>query len=111
MALLASCAFPGLYPPVRVGGRLLVDGGVSADVPVLQAEALGATVTYVLPAAVCDVAQSLPRGPLPLAYHALGQVLGAVARGTWLLPAGRCTFSRRPAAGPPARSTSATPRG
>jgi NTE family protein len=80
-ALLASCAFPGLYPPVRVGGRLLVDGGVSADVPVLQAEALGATVTYVLPAAVCDVAQSLPRGPLPLAYHALGQVLGAAARG------------------------------
>jgi NTE family protein len=80
-ALLASCAFPGLYPPVRVGGRLLVDGGVSADVPVLQAEALGATVTYVLPAAVCDVAQSLPRGPLPLAYHALGQILGAAARG------------------------------
>jgi NTE family protein len=80
-ALLASCAFPGLYPPVQVGGRLLVDGGVSADVPVLQAEALGATVTYVLPAAVCDVAKSLPRGPLPLAYYALGQVLGAVARG------------------------------
>jgi NTE family protein len=80
-ALLASCAFPGLYPPVRVGGRLLVDGGVSADVPVLQAEALAATVTYVLPAAVCDVAQSLPRGPLPLAYHALGQILGAAARG------------------------------
>src|ERR1700728_3438470 len=80
-ALLASCAFPGLYPPVRVEGRLLVDGGVSADVPVLQGEALGATVTYVLPAAVCDVAQSLPRGPLPLAYHALGQILGAAARG------------------------------
>ena len=33
-ALLASCAFPGLYPPVEVDGRLLVDGGVSADVPV-----------------------------------------------------------------------------
>jgi NTE family protein len=79
-ALLASCAFPGLYPPVRVGERLLVDGGVSADVPVLQAEALGATVTYVLPAAVYDAGQSLPRGPLPLAYHALGQILGAAAR-------------------------------
>jgi NTE family protein len=79
-ALLASCAFPGLYPPVQVGGRLLVDGGVSADVPVLQAEALGARVTYVLPAAACDVAQSLPRGPLPLAYHALSQILGSVAR-------------------------------
>ena len=64
LALLASCAFPGLYPPVQVGGRLLVDGGVSADVPVLQAEALGARVSYVLPAATCDVAQSVSRGGL-----------------------------------------------
>lgn len=77
-ALLASCAFPGLYPPVEVGTRLLVDGGVSADVPVLQAEALGAVVSYVLPAAVCG--ESQPRGPLPLAYRALGQILDSVAR-------------------------------
>lgn len=41
------------------------------------AEVLGTTVTYVLPAAVRDVAQSLPRGPLPPTYHALGQILGA----------------------------------
>lgn len=60
---------------------MVVDGGVSADVPALQAEALGATVTYVLPAAVCDVAPSLPRRALPLAYHALGPILSAVARG------------------------------
>ena len=78
-ALLASCAFPGLYAPVELGGRRLVDGGVSADVPVLQAEALGASVTYILPAA----AYATPlraSGPLPLASRALGQVLGAVAR-------------------------------
>jgi NTE family protein len=78
VALLASCAFPGLYPPVEVDGRLLVDGGVSADVPVLQAEALGARVTYVLPAAGCDVTAPPPRRPLPLAFHALSQVLGSV---------------------------------
>jgi NTE family protein len=79
-ALLASCAFPGLFPPVDVGGRLLVDGGVSAAVPVLQAEALGARVSYVLPAAACDVAQPVPGRPLPLALHALGQLLGSAAR-------------------------------
>ena len=79
-ALLASCAFPGLYAPVEVAGRLLVDGGVSADVPVLQAEALGARLTYVLPAATRGAAQ-LPHGPLPLAYYALSQILGLVARG------------------------------
>jgi NTE family protein len=78
-ALLASCAFPGLYAPVELGGRQLVDGGVSADVPVLQAEALGASVTYVLPAAAYAL-PSLPVGPLPLANRALSQVLGAVAR-------------------------------
>jgi NTE family protein len=78
-ALLASCAFPGLYPPVEVGERLLVDGGVSADVPVLQAEALGAQVAYVLPAAAYSAA--LPHGPLPLAYHALNQMLSLASRG------------------------------
>ena len=79
-ALLASCAFPGLYSPVKVGQRLLVDGGVSADIPVLQAEALGATVSYVLPAARCRFAESSPRGPLQLACHALSQILDSVAR-------------------------------
>jgi NTE family protein len=78
-ALLASCALPGLYRPVEVGQRLLVDGGVAADVPVLQAEALGATVTYVLPAASWDDTQP-PRGPFPQAYHALSQILDSAAR-------------------------------
>lgn len=80
-ALLASCAFPGLYPPAELGGRLLVDGGVSADVPVLQAEALGARVSYVLPAAACGFAQPPPMGALPLAYRAVGQILDPAARG------------------------------
>jgi NTE family protein len=78
-ALLASSAFPGLYPPVTIGGRKLIDGGVAADVPVLQAEALGATVTYVLPAAV-DEAPHRASSPLFLAYRALGQVLDGRAR-------------------------------
>lgn len=79
-ALLASSAFPGLYPPVTLDGRQLVDGGVSADIPVLQAEALGAMVTYILPAAGSDDTRVRPHGPLPLAYHALAQILDAAAR-------------------------------
>ncbi len=27
-AVMASCAIPGVYPPVRIGDRILVDGGV-----------------------------------------------------------------------------------
>lgn len=48
-ALLASAAVPGVFPPVTIGGRVLFDGGVVANVPVLQAEALGASNIYVLP--------------------------------------------------------------
>jgi NTE family protein len=79
-ALLASSAFPGLYPPVSIGGRHLIDGGVAADVPVLQAEALGASVIYILPAAADVPAHTYGRGPLPLAYGALGLILDAIAR-------------------------------
>jgi len=79
-ALLASAAFPGMYEPVRREGMQLIDGGVSADIPVLQAEALGATLTYVLPAAAPDDVDAPPRGPLAMAYHALGQILDATAR-------------------------------
>jgi len=41
--LRASCAYPGLFLPVEIGGRWLVDGGISLQVPVEAAAALGAT--------------------------------------------------------------------
>lgn len=47
-ALVASCAIPGVFPPVAVGGRLLADGGASADRPVPQAIGLGARTVYQL---------------------------------------------------------------
>jgi NTE family protein len=79
-ALLASSAFPGIYAPVSRGGLRLIDGGVSADIPVLQAEALGATVSFVLPAAGPGDRDAPLRGPLAIAYHALGQILESAAR-------------------------------
>lgn len=33
-SVLASCAMPGVFAPVRLGGRFLIDGGVSNNVPV-----------------------------------------------------------------------------
>jgi len=39
-AALASCAVPGLLPPIRIDGRLLADGGAFAPVPVGAARAL-----------------------------------------------------------------------
>jgi NTE family protein len=41
-ALRASYALPGIFPPVRVAGRWLVDGALVNPVPVSAARALGA---------------------------------------------------------------------
>jgi NTE family protein len=47
-ALLASCAIPAVFPPVAVDGRLLADGGTTADHPIPQAVALGAMTVFQL---------------------------------------------------------------
>lgn len=41
-AVRASMSVPGVFAPVRVDGRLLVDGGVVDNVPIDEARALGA---------------------------------------------------------------------
>lgn len=39
----ASCSYPGLFQPVPYGGRLLVDGAMSMEIPAALARQLGAT--------------------------------------------------------------------
>ncbi len=46
--LSASACLPALFPPVRLGDTLHVDGGVTAPVPVERALELGATRVWVL---------------------------------------------------------------
>jgi NTE family protein len=41
-AIRASCAFPGLFEPVKIGTRCLADGGLVAPVPTRAARNLGA---------------------------------------------------------------------
>jgi NTE family protein len=60
-ALVACCALPGLYPPVRVDGRLLVDGGLAEDPPLGTAVRNGATIAYVLPVGWPPVERPYPR--------------------------------------------------
>ena len=47
-AVLASCAVPGLLPPVEIDGAHYFDGGLVDSIPVGRAVALGATTVYVL---------------------------------------------------------------
>jgi len=71
-AVLAAAAIPGVLPPVRWRGRLLVDGGIADNTPVSQAVALGARRIYVLPTQ--NPGESglprPPRGALAAAVHA-----------------------------------------
>lgn len=46
-SLRASMAVPGAFDPVDIDGRLLVDGGVSNNVPVNVARAMGADIVIV----------------------------------------------------------------
>ena len=46
-AIRASMSIPALFPPVEIGGRLLVDGGVVNNLPVDVARAMGADIVIV----------------------------------------------------------------
>ncbi|WP_216208549.1 patatin-like phospholipase family protein [Amycolatopsis aidingensis] len=59
-ALLASCAIPGIYPPVPHAGSLHYDGGLVANVPMRQALAMGARSLVVLD---CAFPGHLPAQP------------------------------------------------
>lgn len=47
-AVMASCAVPGLLPPVVIDGEHFLDGGLVHSIPVGRALALGATEIFVL---------------------------------------------------------------
>jgi NTE family protein len=47
-AVMASCAIPGLLPPVEIDGAHYFDGGLVDSIPVGRAVALGAGTVYVL---------------------------------------------------------------
>jgi NTE family protein len=58
-AVRASCAIPGVFEPVSLGGQMLVDGGVALNLPVSVARELGADV--VVAADVTTLAAAAPR--------------------------------------------------
>ncbi len=60
-ALLASAAVPGIFPPVEIEGRLYIDGGVSANVPIRQAISFGAASVIALDATPVAFSSSRPR--------------------------------------------------
>lgn len=95
-ALLASSAMPGVFPPVRVGERWLVDGSVSSDTPLGAAVRGGADRVWVLPS-VPSGAVLRPRSALDLLLRSTAVLLArqnADAVEAWC---GRCELYLLPA--------------
>jgi NTE family protein len=61
--VLASCAVPGILPPVRIGDEHFIDGGIVNSIPVGRAVALGAKRIYVLQVGRLEQALRPPRWP------------------------------------------------
>ena len=81
-AVLAACAIPGILPPVRIGARLLVDGGVVNNTPISHAIELGATRIYVLPSQdPAHSGASAPRNALDAAVRAVTQLVAGRLQG------------------------------
>ena len=76
-AIRASISIPGLFTPVHLDGRWLVDGGLVNPVPVNVARALAPD----LPVIAIDVTQGIPDSAAPLAKAPpLGDVLTRTIR-------------------------------
>lgn len=75
-AVLASTAIPGVFAPVTIDGRRLVDGVIAAGTPIATAVRLGATRLVVLPCGFTCVEKAVPRHALGRAMHAIS-LLGA----------------------------------
>jgi NTE family protein len=86
-AVRASCSFPGVFPPMQLGGRRLVDGGVSEVVPVRRAREMAGDQGAVIavdcnaggrwPAASSFAAIALRAGLTILRGRTRGELAGA----------------------------------
>lgn len=80
-AVLASCAIPAIYPPVRIGDRQLIDAAVASNTPIRAAVELGATRLIVLPTRFTCPLVGPPRGSVDSAFHAMDLVV--IQQLTW----------------------------
>lgn len=74
-ALIASAAIPGVFPPLQLHGKYLVDGGVTSHTPLPAAIELGARTVYVLPTGHSCALPRPPRTAIGSALHGLNLLI------------------------------------
>jgi NTE family protein len=99
-ALRASYALPGVFEPIRIGGRWLMDGALVNPVPVSAARALGGRLVV----AVNLQSDVYGRGTVIQSLAATERDQAAAEELTWLsrMRGRRGDAEPRPAGGPPA---------
>ncbi len=70
-AILASCAIPGLFPPRFYQNRWLIDGSVSANMPIDLAAKFGATECIAFPCRCDNIEVKMPMSAFQIALRAL----------------------------------------
>ncbi len=70
-AILASCAIPAVFPPVRIDEQYLIDGAIASNTPVSVAIELGASRIIVLPTGFACALDAPPRSAIASALHAI----------------------------------------
>lgn len=68
--VLASCALPGVFPPVQIGGEHFFDGGLVNSIPLDRAVTLGADTVWVLHVGRLEEELAAPRFPWEVAFVA-----------------------------------------
>ena len=71
-AILASTSLPGVFPPVNIGGRSLVDGGIANNTPISAAIEAGATEVWVLNTGYSCALEAPPKTAFAAALQSVG---------------------------------------
>jgi NTE family protein len=85
-AVMASAALPGLFPPVTIGDRTYVDGGVHSETPISMAVRAGADEIHVVMCTARRSKAALKRGmnAIDVASRALDILLAQVAEDNFM---------------------------
>jgi NTE family protein len=73
--VLASAAIPGIFPPVQIDGKALMDGAIAANTPIRVAADLGASRIIVLPTGYSCAVKEPPKGSLARTLHAINLLI------------------------------------
>lgn len=69
-AVLASCALPGVFPPMRIGDEHFLDGGLVNSIPLGRAVQRGADTVWVLHVGRLEEELTVPKNPWEVGFVA-----------------------------------------